>query len=76
MFCRITQNWRGRPLISRQAVVELIGQTTPQGGLKIRSSLDENLYPSGIKVSDLEMAEISLNPDPFHGEWNYSITPK
>lgn len=76
MFCHITQNWRGRPLVSRQAVVELIGQTTNQAGLKIRSSLDESLYPSGIKVSDLEMAKISLSPDPFHGEWNYSIMAK
>jgi len=76
MFCHITQNWRGRPLISRQTVVELIGQTTTQGGLKIRSSLDENLYPCGIKVSDQEMTQISINPDSFHGEWNYSITPK
>lgn len=76
MFCHITQNWRGRPLISRQAVVDLIGQTTTQGGLKIRSSLDESLYPSGIKVTDQEMTKISLRPDPFHGEWNYSIMAK
>jgi len=73
MFCHITQNWSGRPLISRQAVVELIGQTTTQDGLKIRSSLDESLYPRGIKISDQEMARISLCPAPFHGEWSCSI---
>jgi len=76
MFSHITQNWRGRPLISRQAVVELIGQTTTQAGLKIRALLDEGIYPSGIKVSDREMSQISLIPDDFHGEWNYSVRGK
>ena len=73
MFCHITQNWRGRPLVSRQAVVELIGSTTTRKGLKVRATLDEGIYPSGIKVTDDELLKVKLTPDTFHGEWNYSI---
>ena len=73
MFCHITQNWRGRPLVSRQAVVELIGSTTTGKGLKIRAALDEGIYPSGIKFTDEELLKVKLTPDAFHGEWNYSI---
>ena len=73
MFCHITQNWRGRPLVSRQSVVELIGQTTTQKGLKVRAALDEGIYPSGIKVTDEQLDAVRLQRDEFHGEWNYSI---
>lgn len=76
MFCHITQNWRGRPLLSREVVVNLIGNTTTVEGLKIQAKLDENLYEAGIKVSDQELAEVTIERDAFHGEWNYKIMPR
>ena len=76
MFSYITQNWRGRPLLTRQSVVELIGNTRTQGGLIIQSELDENVYETGIKVSDEKLKNINITPDDFHGEWNYVIKPK
>jgi len=75
MFCQITQNWRGRPLISRQVVVNLIGQTTTKTGLRIKAALDENIYPTKQQVSDAEMAAIKITRHEFHGEWNYYISP-
>jgi Rhodopirellula transposase DDE domain len=75
MFCHITQNWRGRPLISHEAVVELIGSTTTSQGLQIRAALDNNRYPTGIEVSAAELAAVQLEPASFHGEWNYTIRP-
>jgi hypothetical protein len=76
MFCHITANWRGRPLLSREVVVNLIGATTTHQGLKIKAVLDENRYEAGIKVTDQEMASLSIIPDSFHGEWNYRINPQ
>ena len=76
MFSRITRNWRGRPLVSREAVVELIANTTTRKGLTIRAELDENEYPTGIKVTDEEMAALNIARDKFHGEWNYTISPR
>ena len=76
MFCYITQNWRGRPLLSREVVVNLIGNTTTAGGLKIPAALDENTYQPGIKVSDQELAELAIEREDFHGEWNYKIMPR
>jgi hypothetical protein len=76
MFCHITQNWRGRPLVSRQTVVNLIGNTTTQAGLKIQAALDAGKYPAGVKVSKEQMNSICLKPAEFHGEWNYTILPK
>ena len=75
MFCHITQNWRGRPLVSHEVIIELIGATTTQGGLKIQAALDQRPYAKGIKVSNAELAAVQLTPDEFHGEWNYSIHP-
>jgi hypothetical protein len=75
MFCYITQNWRGRPLISRQVVVKLIGNTTTEKGLKIKAALDTNRYPVGVKVTKEQMKSVRLKPAGFHGEWNYSILP-
>lgn len=75
MFCHITQNWRGRPLVSREAVVSLIGATTTRAGLRIRASLDEGKYPKGIKVSKAELKEVRIRHATFHGEWNYAIHP-
>lgn len=76
LFCHITQNWRGRPLTSRLAVVELIAATTTKTGLKVRCELDENSYQKGVKVSDEEMATLNITPDAFHSEWNYTIAPR
>ena len=71
MFCHITNNWRGRPLVSREVVVNLIGSTTTESGLQIHSRLDDNSYQAGIKVSDEELAAVMIEHDEFHGEWNY-----
>ena len=75
MFCHITQNWRGRPLVSHEVVVNLIGDTTTQAGLAIRSELDEGRYPTGRQVTDEQMNRLSIKRDAFHGEWNYSLSP-
>ena len=76
LFAFITQNWRGKPLISREVIVRLIGATTTDKGLDVQCCLDENEYPKAIKVSDAEMAAINLACDDFHGEWNYTISPQ
>lgn len=76
MFSQISQNWQGQPLISRQVVVNLIGHTTTQTGLKLRSELDEALYPRGVKVTDEEFNAIAIERHKFHGEWNYQIKPR
>jgi transposase len=75
MFCHITQNWRGRPLISREVVVRLIGATTTVKGLKILAALDEGIYPTGVKVSDEDLDTVAIHRCEFHGEWNYAIKP-
>ncbi len=76
MFCHITANWRGRPLLSRQVVVNLIGGTTTREGLQIKAALDEKTYAAGIKVSDEELARLLIERDEFHGEWNYRVMPR
>ena len=76
MFCHITANWRGRPLISRQVVVNLIGSTSTREGLRIKAGLDENTYAKGIKISDDELATLAIERDEFHGEWNYRMSPR
>jgi len=76
LFCHITQTWRGRPLISREAVVELIASTTTRAGLMVRCELDTRDYPKGIKVSDAEMKTLNIKGDTFHPEWNYTISPR
>jgi len=75
MFCHITENWRGRPLISRAVIVNLIGNTTTEAGLTINAEFDTNRYPTGIKVSDEELAAIIITKHEFHGDWNYTIAP-
>jgi hypothetical protein len=74
MFCQITENWRGRPLLSRAMVVNLISHTTTRPGLTIQAQLDAHSYSKGIKVSDAEIAAINIEPDHFHGDWNYKIS--
>jgi len=76
LFSAISQNWRGKPLVSHEVVVNLIGATTTRAGLRVRSELDTNQYPTGRTVSDQEMEAIYLRKDPFHGEWNYSLLPR
>ena len=76
LFSFITQNWRGKPLVSHEVIVNLIAATTTRTGLRVRSQLDTGKYPKGIKVSNSEFATIRLHPDAFHGNWNYSITPR
>jgi hypothetical protein len=76
LFCHITQNWRGRPLVSQEAVVKLIGATTTQGGLKVRVKLDRRQYHKGETVTKAEMAMLNLKQDTFHGEWNYTLVPR
>lgn len=76
MFCHITQNWRGRPLLSREVVVNLIGNTTTAEGLRIQAQLDDHHYAAGIKVTDQELAELAIERDEFHGEWNYRLKPR
>ena len=76
LFCHITQNWRGRPLTDRMAIVELIGATTTKAGLRVECALDTRTYQKGIKVSDAEMATLNITGDDFHPEWNYTIKPK
>jgi hypothetical protein len=75
MFCHITQNWRGRPLVSHEVIVEVIGHTTTAKGLRIQAELNPGTYPTGTEVSDAELAAVRLERDPFHGDWNYTIAP-
>lgn len=75
MFSFISMNWRGKPLTSLQVIVNLIGATKSKSGLKIKASLDENIYEKGLKVSDEEFQKINIEKDGFHGEWNYVIKP-
>jgi hypothetical protein len=75
MFSHITQNWRGRPLVSHEVIVNLIANTTTQEGLTIRAELDRGKYPTGIKITDAELAQLNLKLDNFHGDWNYKVLP-
>jgi Rhodopirellula transposase DDE domain len=75
MFCHITENWRGHPLVSRAVVVNLIGSTKTRAGLRVEAELDSNTYENGIKVTDEEMDAVRLKKDKFHGDWNYRIEP-
>jgi hypothetical protein len=76
MFCHITQNWRGKPLVSHEIIINLIAGTATNAGLKIRAELDRGSYPIGVAVADKELAAVNLKRGSFHGDWNYSILPK
>ena len=76
LFSQISQNWRGRPLVSHEVIVNLIASTRTATGLKVRAKLDKRRYPSGLKVTDKQMKTLALDKDPFHGEWNYVINPR
>ena len=75
LFSFITQNWRGKPLVTHQVIVSLIAATTTKKSLAVRSRLDERVYPKGRRVSDKQLAQVNLEPHAFHGEWNYTIRP-
>jgi transposase len=76
LFSAITQNWRGKPLVSHEVVVNLIGATTTETGLRVKSELDTNQYPAGRSVSDHELSTIHIRRDVFHGDWNYALLPR
>jgi transposase len=76
LFSFISQNWRGKPLISHEVIVNLIAGTTTETGLTVHAELDTGTYPAGVKVSNREVAEIDLRRDRFHGDWNYSLHPR
>ena len=76
LFSHISMNWRGRPLVSHEVVVQLIGATMTKTGLKVKAKLDRRKYPLRVKVSDEEMASLNIEPHEFHGEWNYTIKPR
>ena len=76
MFSHVTQNWRGRPLVSREVVVNLIGAVTTDGGLEIQAELDEGTYETGRKVTDEQLASLDIDREKFHGEWNYTLNPR
>ena len=76
LFAFITQNWRGKPLVSHQVIVQLIANTTTSTGLTVKCRLDENSYEKGIKVTDAEMAKLNISQADFHGEWNYTFQPR
>jgi hypothetical protein len=76
LFSAITMNWRGRPPISHEVIVETIAATTNRGGLKVHAALDTNTYPTGIKVTDKQMRAFEaahLHRHEFHGDWNYTV---
>jgi hypothetical protein len=76
LFSHISMNWRGRPLTSHQVIVDLISATTTRSGLRVKAELDEGTYPTGTKISDEELAALSLRKHDFHGEWNYDLDPQ
>lgn len=75
LFCHVTRNWQGQPLETNEIVVNLIGSTTTNAGLKVHAELDPSKYEKGRKVTDEELDPVNLKPSGFHGEWNYVIRP-
>ena len=75
LFSQITMNWRGRPLTSHETILELIGATTTDTGLRVSATLDTGSYPTGIKISDVAMRALPITRDDFHGDWNYTLHP-
>jgi len=76
LFAFITQNWRGKPLLTHQVIVQLIASTTTQTGLTVQCQLDQNAYEKGTKVSDEQIARLNITPAEFHGDWNYTFRPR
>jgi hypothetical protein len=76
VFSHITQNWRGKPLISHEVITNLIAHTATRAGLKIRAALDRECYPTGVAIAAGELAAVNLKRADFHGDWNYAILPR
>jgi hypothetical protein len=76
LFSYISINWRAKPLVSLETVIELLSHTSTKEGLTVSAMVDQNTYPTGIKVTDEELKQINIIPDAFHGEWNYTIKPR
>ena len=76
LFSFITMNWRGKPLVSLETIINLIGATKTNSGLEVYARLDDGTYPDKIKVTDAELDTVNLHGDEFHPEWNYTIKPK
>jgi transposase len=76
LFSHITQNWRGKPLTSFETIVNLIGSTKTRKGLRVKARIDKHLYPTGVEITQAEMQRLALHPDPFHGDWNYQLSPR
>ncbi|MGH7436900.1 MAG: ISAzo13-like element transposase-related protein, partial [Polyangiaceae bacterium] len=76
LFSFISINWRGRPLRTYETVIHLIGKTTNRAGLVVRARLDRRRYPTGKKISKKELRALKIEPDAFHGDWNYVIRPR
>jgi hypothetical protein len=76
LFSAISQNWRGKPLVSHEVIIHLIAATTTKTGLRVQSRLDPGRYPAGVKISKGQMAELQIEREQFHGDWNYSILPR
>jgi hypothetical protein len=76
LFCHITENWRARPLVDHETVVQLIGNTRTQTGLRVRARLDTHSYSIGIRIPDPVLSAVALEREDFHGEWNYTILPR
>jgi hypothetical protein len=75
LFCHITENWRGRPLVDHETVAQFIGNVRTTTGLPVKAKLDTRPYPLGVKVADANMETLLLTPDDFHGDWNYTLHP-
>ncbi len=76
LFSFISQNWRGKPVVSHEVIINLIAATTSKTGLEVKSALDPNSYPDKIRITDQQMAELRLKRDAFHGDWNYRLLPR
>jgi hypothetical protein len=75
LFSHISMNWRGRPLVSHEVILELIAATRTRSGLRVQAELDQRSYPLGVRVSDRELAAVPLRRHDWHGEWNYTVLP-
>jgi len=76
LFSHIAMNWRGKPLVDLATIVSLIGETTTETGLRVRSEIDEGRYPNAVKITDAQLAQLRLDPHAFHGDWNYTLQPR
>jgi len=75
LFSQISMNWKGRPLVSHEVILNLIGATSTRSGLKVKAKIDKRTYPTKIRITDEELLQVNVRPHKFHGEWNYTITP-